>query len=72
MENVGIASFYRVFLLVANDKYEILKIFCGDESLISIFNFMSKAIVSFYYSVYLPFFYQERFYHAVYGSLSLP
>ena len=32
----------------------ILEILCGDESLISIFDFLCKAIVPVYYSVYLP------------------
>ena len=32
----------------------ILKILCGDESLISILHFLCKAIVSIYYSVNLP------------------
>ena len=33
----------------------ILEILCADESLISIFLFLCKAIVAVYYSVYLPF-----------------
>ena len=32
----------------------ILEILCGDESLISIFDFLCKAIVPVYYLVYLP------------------
>ena len=32
-----------------------LEILCGDESLISVFHFLCKAIVPVYYSVYLPF-----------------
>ena len=33
----------------------ILTIFCGEESVISVFQFLRKAIVSVYYSIYLPF-----------------
>ena len=56
MENVGIALFYRFCVVAAiiTMRLLILKILCGDESLISIFDFLCKAIVPVYYSVYLP------------------
>ena len=56
MENVGIALFYRICVLAAiiTMRLLILEILCGDESLISIFHFLCKAIVPIYYSVYLP------------------
>ena len=56
MENVGIALFYRICVVAAiiTMRLLILEILCGDESLISIFDFLSKAIVPVYYSVYLP------------------
>ena len=56
MENVSIASFYRfcVVATIITMRLLILEILCGDESLISIFDFLSKAIVPVYYSVYLP------------------
>ena len=57
MENVGIALFYRICVLAAiiTMRLLILEILCGDESLISIFHFLCKAIVPpVYYSVYLP------------------
>ena len=57
MENLGIALFYRFYVVAAiiiTMRLLILEILCGDESLISIFDFLSKAIVPVYYSVYLP------------------
>ena len=56
MENVGIALFYRICVVAAiiTMRLLILEILCGDESLISIFHFLCKAIVPVYYSVYLP------------------
>ena len=56
MENVSIALFYRFCVVAAiiTMRLLILKILCGDESLISIFDFLCKAIVPVYYSVYLP------------------
>ena len=38
----------------------ILEILCGDESLISIFHFLCKATVPFYYSIYLPFLLSKK------------
>ena len=72
MESVGIALFHRICVSVAINTMRllILEILCGDESLISIFHFLCKAIVPVYYSVYLPFFYQKKFCHAAYTSLS--
>ena len=59
MENVGIALFYRIYVFAAIITMRLIpEILCGDESLISIFHFLCKAIVPVYYSVYLPFFYQ--------------
>ena len=57
MENVSIVSFYRICLLAAVIFMRLLtlKILNGDENLISVFHFLYKAIVSVYYSVYLPF-----------------
>ena len=52
MKNLGIALFYR-FCVVAAIINMRLEILCGDESLISVFNFLCKAIVPVYYSVYL-------------------
>ena len=62
MENVGIASFYRICLLavIITMRLLILKILCGDESLTSIFHFFCKAIVSVYYSGYLPFYLSKK------------
>ena len=56
MENVGIALFYRICVVAAiiTMRLLILEILCGDESWISIFHFLCKAIVPVYYSVYLP------------------
>ena len=62
MENVGIALFYRIFLLAAiiSITLLILKILSGDECLISIFHFACKAVVCVCYSVYQPFPLSER------------
>ena len=62
MENVDIASFYRicVFAAIITTRLLILTILCGDESLISIFNFLCKAIVPVYHSVYLPFLLSKK------------
>ena len=56
MENVGIALFYRFYVVAAiiTMRLLILEIFCGDESLTSIFDFLCKAIVPVYCSVYVP------------------
>ena len=56
MENVGIVLFYRICVLAAiiTMRLLILEMLFGDESLISIFHFLCKAIVPVYYSVYLP------------------
>ena len=56
MENVGIALFYRFYVVAAiiTMRLLILEIFCEDESLTSIFNFLCKAIVPVYYLVYVP------------------
>ena len=57
MENLGIALFYRFYVVAAiiiTMRLLILEILCGDESLISIFDFLCKAIVPVYYSVYVP------------------
>ena len=56
MENVGIALFYRICVVAAiiTMRLLILEILCGDESLISTFHFLCKAIAPVYYSVYLP------------------
>ena len=72
IENVGIALFYRIcaFVAITTMRSLILEILCGDESLISIFHFLCKAIVPVYYSVCLPFLYQKKFYHAAHSSLS--
>ena len=61
-EIVGIALFYRicVFVAIITMRLLILEILCGDESLISIFHFLCKAIVPFYYSVYLPFLLSKK------------
>ena len=57
MENVGIVLCYKICVLAAiiTMRLLILEIFCGDESLISIFHFLCKAIVPVYYSIYLQF-----------------
>ena len=62
MENVGIALFYRtcVFAAMITMRSLILETFCGDESLISVFHFLCKAIVPVYYSVYLPFLLSKK------------
>ena len=62
MENVGIALFYRICLFVAiiTMRLLMLKILCEDESLVSIFHFLCKAIVPVYYSVYLPFLLSKK------------
>ena len=62
MENVGIALFYRICVLAAiiTMRLLILDILCGDESLISIFHFLCKAIVPVCYSVYLPFLLSKK------------
>ena len=52
MENIGIASFYRICLLtvIVAMPLLIVKILCVDESLISVFYFLYKAVVYIYYS----------------------
>ena len=57
MENVDIGSLYRIFVLTAiiTMRLLILNILCGDESFISVFHFLCKAIISVYCSVNLPF-----------------
>ena len=57
MEDICIDSLYRSCLLAAimTMRLLILNDLYGDESLISIFHFLCKAMVSFYYSCYLPF-----------------
>ena len=62
MENVGIALFYRICVvaLIITIRLLILEILCGDESLISIFHCLCKAIVSVYYSLYLPFLLSKK------------
>ena len=47
MENVGIALFYRicVFPAIITMRLLILEILSGNESLISVFHFLCKAIV---------------------------
>ena len=62
MENVGIALLYRicVFPAIITMRLLILEILCGDESLISIFHFLCKAIVPVYYSIYLPFLLSKK------------
>ena len=72
MENVGIALFYRICVVAAiiTMRLLILEILCGDESLISIFDFLCKAIVPVYYSIYLPLLLSKKFYHAANASLS--
>ena len=69
MENVCIALFYRICVLAAIITLTllILEILCGDESLISVFHFLCKAIVPIYYSVYLPFLLSKKNYHAAYA-----
>ena len=56
MENADVALFYRICVIavIITMRFLILQILCGDESLISIFHFLCKAIVPVYYSVYLP------------------
>ena len=56
MENIGIALSCRICAaaVIITMRLLILQILCGDESLISIFHFLCKAIVPIYYSVYLP------------------
>ena len=63
MENAGIVSFYRICVLAAiiTMRLLILEILCGDESLISVFHFLCKAIVPVYYSVYIPFLLSKKF-----------
>ena len=73
MESVGIALFYRicVFVSIITMRLLILEFLCGDESLTSIVHFLCKAIVLFYYSVYLPFLLsKKKCYYAAYTSLS--
>ena len=60
MENVGIALFHRTCLLAAIIMRLLILEICGDESLILIFHFLCKAIVSIYYSVYLPFLLSKK------------
>ena len=56
MENVGIASFYRICVLTATITMRLLSldVLCGDECLIPVFRFLCKAIVPIYWSAYLP------------------
>ena len=56
MENVGIASFYRTCVLAATITMRLLflGVLCWDESLISVFRVLCKAIVPIYWSAYLP------------------
>ena len=56
------ALFYRicVFAAIITIRLSILEVLCGDESLISIFHFLCKAIVPVYYSVYLPFLLSKK------------
>ena len=56
MENVGIASFYIIGVLASTITMRLLflDVLCGDESLISVFRFLCKAIVPVYWSAYLP------------------
>ena len=62
MENVCIALFYRFCVVAAiiTMRLLLLEMLCGDESLISIFDFLCKAIVPVYYSVYLPLLLSKR------------
>ena len=62
MENVGTALFYIicVFAAMITMRLLILENSCGDESLISTFHFLCKAIVPVYYSVYLPFLLSKK------------
>ena len=62
MENVGIALFCRICVLAAiiTMTFLILDIFCGDESLISIFHFLCKTIVPVYCSAYVPFLLSKK------------
>ena len=55
MQNVGIALFYRfcVVAVIITMRLLILEILCGDERLLSIFDFSCKAIAPVYYLVYL-------------------
>ena len=46
--------------LIITIRLLILEILCGDESLISIFHCLCKAIVSVYYSLYLPFLLSKK------------
>ena len=60
--NVGIASFYRICMLAATITMRLLflDVLCGDESLISVFRFLCKAIVPIYWSAYLPFLLSKK------------
>ena len=62
MENVDIALFCRICVVAARItmRFLILEILCRGESLISIFHFLCKTIVSVYYSVYLPLLLSKR------------
>ena len=62
IENVGIASFYRIYLLAAiiTMRLLVLKILFEDEILISSFHFLCKVLVSVYYSVYLSFLLSKK------------
>ena len=59
---MDMALFYRicVFAAIITMRLSILEILCEDESLISIFHFLCKAIVPVYYSVYLPFLLSKK------------
>ena len=56
MENVGIASIYRIYVLAATITMRLLflDVLCGDESLKSVFRVLCKAIVPVYWSANLP------------------
>ena len=74
MENVDIASFYRICVLAAIITIRLLtlKILCGDEGLISVFRFLCEAIFSVYFSVDLPFILLKKVlsYNIDYSSLN--
>ena len=59
MENVDI-DLICVLTAIITVKFLILEILCGDESLISIFHFLCKAIVPVYYTVSLLFLLSKK------------
>ena len=61
MENVDIDS-YKFCLLAAiiTTRLLILKNLYENETLIAIFNFIYKAIVFVYYSIYIPFLLSKK------------